>query len=133
MNTLDHQLVTQESNPQKIERTKSSRVLTPAIDILEQGEALILRADIPGVEENSTDVTLENGVLTIRAQVAEEKEEVQGEWLREFVPGDYERSFTISDDIDQEHIEARVKEGVLTLRLPKAAPARPRKIQVNKG
>lgn len=133
MSNPNETLAQTESNPQKVERTKTRTVFAPAIDILEQEDALILRADLPGAVEKTTDITLENGVLTIRAEVAEAHHREGTGWLQEYVPGDYERSFTISDEIDQEHIEAHVKDGVLTLRLPKAAPARPRKIQVVAG
>lgn len=123
-----------ESTPQKVERTKNRTVFAPAVDIVERADALLLEADVPGATEANTEITLENGVLTIRAETAAAKAHEGGtSWMREYVVGDFERSFTISDEIDQEKIEARVRDGVLSVLLPKSAPARPQKIKVQAG
>ena len=126
-------VVQTEQSPRSVERTKNRTVFSPAVDILEQEDALILEADVPGATESTTEITLENGVLTLRAETAEDVHQGQAGWMREYVTGDYERSFTLSDEIDHQNIEARVRNGVLSVRLPKSAPARPRKIQVKAG
>jgi HSP20 family protein len=122
---------TEPSAVQQVERTRNRPVFAPAVDIVETPEEVILRADLPGVEEKDVDVTLESGVLTIKGRAAEaavsELRLVRGE----YVPGDFERVFSLSDEIDQEHIKASVRNGVLDLRLPKAGPARARKIQIS--
>ncbi|MCH8473855.1 MAG: Hsp20/alpha crystallin family protein [Opitutales bacterium] len=122
-----------ESTPQKVERTKNRTVFAPAVDIVEREDALLLEADVPGATEANTEITLENGVLTIRAETAKDVHTEGTPWMREYVAGDFERSFTISDEIDQEKIEARVRDGVLSVLLPKSAPARPQKIKVHAG
>ncbi len=113
-----------------VERTRAKRVFTPAVDIIEQKDYILLFADMPGVDENTVDVTLDKDLLTIHGSV--EAETIKGHRLviSEFGTGDYERTFTVSNDIDREKIIASVKDGVLRLTLPKAVIARTRKIPV---
>ena len=87
-------------------------------------------ADLPGADENSVEVTLEKNVLTISAYPPEEKVENYSLEFGEYGVGDFERKFVVSEDVDRERIEAKVKNGVLTLHLPKAGPAKARKIAV---
>ncbi|MDQ3927618.1 MAG: Hsp20/alpha crystallin family protein [Chloroflexota bacterium] len=112
------------------ERTRSGRVYTPAVDIYETNEAIVLVADMPGVDESSVDVTLEKNVLTIYGRV--QPWQFEGHTLRyaEYGIGDYQRSFTISNQIDWEHIQGSVSNGVLRLTLPKTGPAQTRKIEI---
>ncbi|HEY0069190.1 MAG TPA: Hsp20/alpha crystallin family protein [Chloroflexia bacterium] len=113
-----------------VERTRSGRVYTPAVDIYETAEAIVLVADMPGVDESSVDVTLEKGVLTIYGRV--QSWQFEGHTLRyaEYGIGDYQRSFTISNQIDWERIEGSVSNGVLRLTLPKTGPAQAKKIAI---
>ncbi len=113
-----------------VERTRSGRVYTPAVDIYETTEAIVLVADMPGVDESSVDVTLEKNVLTIYGRV--QPWQFEGHSLRyaEYGIGDYQRSFTISNQIDWEHIEGWVSNGVLRLTLPKIGPSQTRKISI---
>jgi HSP20 family molecular chaperone IbpA len=113
-----------------VERTRSGRVYTPAVDIYETAEAIVLVADMPGVDESSVDVTLEKGVLTIYGRV--QPWQFEGHTLRyaEYGIGDYQRSFTISNQIDWERIEGSVSNGVLRLTLPKTGPAQAKKIAI---
>lgn len=105
-------------------------VFLPATDIYERDDAIVLIADMPGVAESDVDIHLENHVLTIKG--ATSRADQAGDVLySEFLPGRYERAFTLSDDIDSEAIKARLKHGVLTVELPKSAKARPRKIAVS--
>lgn len=102
----------------------------PATDIYEREDAIILVADMPGVAEQDVDIHVENHVLTVKGSTMRLNQ--TGEVLySEFRPGRYERSFTLSNDIDSEGIKARMKNGVLTLELPKSAKARPLKIEVS--
>lgn len=112
------------------ERTRDRRVYVPRADIYETDDNITLLADIPGCDEKSIDITLEKNVLTINAFV--ENQEVSGHSLSysEYNTGDYQRVFTLSDEIDRENIEATVKDGVLRLVLPKAGPAKTHKITV---
>ena len=120
-------------NPEAGERTRTNPVYIPRADIFETEGQVSIIADMPGVSEESIDITLEKNTLTIRGYV--EAENFAGYTLSyaEYGVGDYERSFVLSEKIDQEHIEASVKNGVLRLLLPKQEEAKARRIQVKTG
>ncbi len=116
----------------KSEMTQTRPVFAPAVDIYESDGALVLVADMPGVDRSGVELHLEENQLTIRGRVVEEKD--SGDPLySEYRSGDFFRSFTLSNVIDQEKIEATMKDGVLTVILPKAEAARPRQIAVTAG
>lgn len=112
------------------EATRASLVYRPATDIYESADDVVLVADMPGVGPDDIEVSLERRVLTIRGHARPPAPEGFRQAYAEYGVGDYERVFTLSDDIDQEKIEASQNAGVLTLRLPKAAATKPRKIAV---
>jgi len=112
------------------EPTRSRKVYSPYTDIIDTGDEILVIADVPGVDEHTLDVTLEKNVLTIYAYPPVEKVENYSLNYGEYGVGDYERKFVVSEDVDRERIQAHVKDGVLTLHLPKAGPARSRKIEV---
>ena len=132
-------LQVQEADKQEVttmdgaERTRARKAFVPRVDIYETNEEIIAVADMPGVDENSVDITLEKNVLTINGYVEPESPENFELTYAEYDVGDYQRSFTLSNEIDMAQIEASVKDGVLHLRLPKAGPAKPKKIQVTEG
>ena len=113
-----------------VERSRSGRRFVPEVDIYETGDEIVLLADMPGVAEKEVDVTLENNVLTIEGIGQVPTPEGQRLVRAEFGLGTYGRSFTVTDEIDRSRIEARIRNGVLKLVLPKTAPAKARKIQV---
>ena len=115
---------------QGVERTRAGRVYSPAVDIYETRDAVTIVADMPGVDENSIDVKLEKNVLTIYGRV--EPWQPEGYTLAhvEYGVGDYQRSFTITNEIDWAHIEGTVKNGVLTLTLPKTGPVQAKRIEI---
>jgi len=115
------------------ERTRARRAYVPRIDIYETDEAIIVLGDLPGVDENSVDITLEKNVLTINGYVEPVEPENYSLAYAEYEAGDFQRSFTLSNEIDQDKIEAAVKNGVLRLVLPKAGPAKTRKITIKAG
>lgn len=115
------------------ERTRDRRAFVPRVDIYEDSEAIVVVADMPGVNEGSVDITLDKGVLTINGYVEPSAPEGYSLAYAEYDVGDYERSFQLSDQIDQSGIEAAVRDGVLSLRLPKIGPAQARKIAVKAG
>ncbi len=121
---------TQARMPVEAERTKGKRVFVPRVDIFETKDGIVIAADMPGVDDKSVDVTLEKNILTIRGKV--EAKPVEGHSLAyaEYDEGDYERSFTLTDEVDREKIEAKVKNGVLEVILPKAEPAKAKKIAI---
>ena len=113
------------------ERTRASRVYIPQVDIFSAGDDIVILADMPGVAEKDIDITLEKDVLTINGYVSN-VEDPQGYELAhgEYGIGDYQRSFTLPDEVDRDNIEASLSHGVLRLTLPKAPEAQTRKITV---
>jgi HSP20 family protein len=118
------------SSPVETERTQARKVFIPRVDICETKDAIVLLADMPGVDEKSIDITLEKSVLTLLGRVEPDTYEGYRAAYVEYDAGDYERAFTLSDEIDRDRIDASVKNGVLRLTLPKAAPVKLRKINV---
>jgi HSP20 family molecular chaperone IbpA len=113
------------------EQTRPGRTFVPSVDIVETPEALWLWADVPGVDENSIEVRLENGRLSIEGRVAPGDYADLAPVYTEYNVGDFVRSFRISDAIDGERVRAKVTDGVLELELPKAESARPRRIPIS--
>lgn len=111
-------------------RAEHGRTYIPRVDIHEMDEEVIVFADVPGVDESSLDVTLEKNVLTIMGRVETPSHHNFRLAHTEYRVGDYVRSFTLSDTIDRDNIEATVKNGVLRLSLPKAEAAKARKIEI---
>ena len=112
------------------ERTRDRPVYAPRVDIIETEEALEIFADMAGVTKDSVEVTLEQRVLTIRGRGEISLPGDLAPLYMEYHPGDHERGFTLSDAVDPAGIEARVRGGVLHLRLPKAGPAKRQRIEV---
>jgi len=131
--TNDSVLQKQESASREVERAHSLPTVTPAVDIYDRKDALVLLADIPGAEAGSVDVRYEHDVLTITARVKGESFEGYEAVMSEYRAGEYYRAFTLTEDIDAEKIEASVKNGVLRLVLPKSEKAKPKKITVTAG
>lgn len=111
------------------ESTRNVPLYVPSVDIYESGDSLTLVADMPGVSPENVDIDLKENILTIRGTVTLEGEGEQI-LMREYGVGDYYRQFTLGKTIDQSKIEAGMKDGVLTLTLPKEEAAKPRKITV---
>ena len=108
-------------------------VYRPSVQIFESPEALELVAEVPGADEANTELTLENDELTLRAKVAETNGNGGKLVYAEYGRGNYERTFRLSEGIDRQRIEAKVKDGVLRVRLPKAEQAQTKKITVLAG
>ncbi|MHC4512107.1 MAG: Hsp20/alpha crystallin family protein [Planctomycetota bacterium] len=104
---------------------------SPAIDIVESPTGYEVRADLAGVDAKDVDVSLNGDVLTIRGEKQVEQKQENDNWTRrERVFGSFQRSFTLPAPVDAEKIVAEAKNGVLTVRIPKAKEAKPHKIQV---
>jgi HSP20 family protein len=117
-------------NPIATERTKPGKVFVPVVDIRETKDSMVLIADMPGVNEKSVDIALEKNILTIAGSVIPSVFENHSIVHAEYDIGDYERAFTISDEIDRDGIAATVKNGVLRVTLRKAEKAKVRKIAI---
>ena len=117
------------SVPENREETRSvGRVLVPAVDIFESDDHLTLVADMPGVEKQGLDINLEKGLLTISGEMS--LEDCGKSLLREFSTANYYRQFKISEHIDADKSSAELNNGVLTLTIPKAESAKPRRIEI---
>ena len=112
------------------ERTRTRQVFVPRTDIYETQDNVVLLVDMPGVATDGVDITLEKRRLAIRGYAAEQGRQNYRLAYAEYGVGDYERVFTLFEDIDREHIDASQKNGVWRLVLPKAAPAQARKVQL---
>jgi HSP20 family molecular chaperone IbpA len=136
---MTDQVKTLEAKPEdelaetKTEQIRDRRVYMPRTDIYETKDELVLVMDVPGAAEQSVEVSLEKNVLTITAYPAYAKFDGYVLAYTEYGEGDYQRSFALSNEIDQDRIEAKVKNGVLTLHLPKAVEVKPQKISVKAG
>jgi HSP20 family protein len=115
----------------KQESTVPARFYLPNTDIFETEQALSLIVEMPGVDKNKVDVRVEDGVLTIEGRLDFSKYEGMQPVYTEYNIGHYRRSFSLSNKVDQGKISAEMKDGVLTLVLPKPEATKPRKISVN--
>jgi len=116
-----------------VERTRAGKVYNPDVDIMEGKDKIGVIADMPGVNETSVEVTLDDNVLTIYGKVDWKMPEQMKLLHAEYGIGDFQRIFTISGEINREKIQARVRNGVLRLVMPKNAVPKMRKIAVKAG
>ncbi len=136
MATETKELQAQETEKQEVatvngsERTRARKAYVPRVDIFETKNEIVVVADMPGVDEKSVDITLEKNVLTIDGYVESIRPDNYSLAYAEYEEGDYHRRFTLSDEVERDNIEAAVKNGVLHLHLPKAGPAKAKKIEV---
>lgn len=111
------------------EQTRSfESYVAPAVDIFEEDQRLVLLADLPGVQKDNLEIRFERGILTIQASAGHL---ASGDPIyREFELAGFFRQFQISDEFDASRCEARLRDGVLRLDIPRAEKYQPRKIQV---
>jgi HSP20 family protein len=110
----------------------SARTARPGMrmDAIRRSDAIELRFDLPGIDPESIDVTVDQGVLSVSAERSEEYAEGDKPFIRERVMGSFRRSLRLSDTVDSEKIEASYDRGILTVRVPVAERALPRKVEV---
>jgi HSP20 family protein len=107
-------------------------VWMPDLDVEETDDAIVVRADVPGVKGKDLDITVTGGVLTIKGEKREEKEErSKRQHVVERTYGSFTRSIDLPEEVDTAKVKAECKEGVLTVTLPKKPGARPRQIKVD--
>ena len=109
------------------------RTYLPKVDIIEGKNDVTILADMPGVDEKSVTVDLDHNLLTLKGSFMLEAPDGFEQSYAEYESGHYQREFTLGDEIDGEGIEALVRNGVLTLKLPKSKKSQPRKIAVKAG
>lgn len=112
--------------------TAATAEWTPAVDIKEEPSRYVLIADVPGVSPEQIDITMENGILTLKGERATEAQQRREGYKRvERVHGTFYRRFSLPDTADAEGISARCTNGVLEIAIPKKVAVQPRKIVVN--
>ena len=119
--------MTQDTQPQMPE---SEAVYAPRVDILEDAERFTVVADMPGADEKSVEATVQKRVLRIEGWTRFDKPQGLEALGQEFGMGRYRRDFTLPDAVDTERIQARIKNGVLTVTIPKKEEVKARKIQI---
>ena len=112
------------------EQTTPGPVFVPVVDIFETERDIVMLADMPGVKSDNLDIDLRENTLTLMGDIAPFEGPNEEDLMIEYDVGKYFRKFTLSDVIDQTKIDAKLKDGVLTLVLPKAEKAKPRKIAI---
>ncbi len=106
----------------------------PAVDIYEQGDNIVLKAEVPGIEAKDVDIRVENNVLTLRGERKFESELMREDCHRvEREYGTFSRSFTLPNVVDTDKIKADYKDGVLQVTLPQKEEAKPKQISIAVG
>jgi len=129
---MSKELSTQDNRREELETMQQERWLAPLVDVFENEDELLLRADLPGVSHESLNVHLEKNQLLIEAKRT--LGDVAGQPLgRELVDGSFRRVFELPGGIDGGKVTAELKDGVVTIHLPKADALKPRKIAIKAG
>ena len=116
------------SNGNAPESIRNGRTVAPRVDIFETDRELVMYADMPGVQSDGVDLRYEDGELVLQGKVAATRDDEPV--AREFNPSDYYRVFRVHDTIDAGKIEAELKNGVLTVHLPKEVKHQPRQVTI---
>ena len=114
----------------KEETTVPVRYFLPTTDIFETEDALTVVMEVPGVNKEAVDISVENDVLKIEAKIDPSKYDGMEPLYTEYNIGHFARSFTLSNKIDQQQISAKLEDGILTLILKKVKEATPRRISI---
>ncbi len=112
------------------EATRPGRTFVPDIDVCETADSILMWADLPGVDDKGVEISLADGVLSIQGNVSVGEYENLTPAYTEYNIGNFVRRFSVSADIDAEHIEAKLNNGVLELKLPKRERAKARRIPI---
>src|SRR5688500_788702 len=127
-NTAIQKNENQVNVPERIEQ--NATWFTPLVDIIENSDAFLFQADLPGVKAGDVDISYENGVLTLSGRVNPRQPENHNYIWREYQVGHFHRQFTLNTPINVDAIKAQLKNGVLELHVPKAESAKTRKIEI---
>jgi HSP20 family protein len=123
----EKQLANTKSDLSREATRTGEKYISPAVDIYETEDGLTLVADVPGLSEKSLNISIDQGILTIEGEATAGMGEFQ---YREFAMSGYWRQFQLPETLDAEKAHAEVKHGVLTLHLPKAEAAKPKRISI---
>jgi HSP20 family molecular chaperone IbpA len=119
--------------PSPSEAVSPRLLFNPPIDIYETPDGLVLYADLPGVNADGLDLQVQDNRLTLFGRIQQSETEGLTIVHQEYQMGDYLRSFILSDEVDHDRIQAKLSNGVLRVELPRAARAKPRRIEVSPG
>jgi HSP20 family protein len=112
----------------------ASRRWVPAMDLAEEGDELVLRADLPGLTEDDVEIEVKDGVLTVSGERrAEKKKEGEGFYRVERAFGSFSRSLSLPEGIDADKVRAEFDNGVLEVRIPKPEERKAHRVQIGKG
>lgn len=109
-------------------QTEKKTYFQPATDVRETDNHIVIQFDMPGVSSSNVDLTVEKGTLTVTGKA--DPEEQGTAVYRETHIGDYQRTFTLSDDVDMDKITAEMKAGVLTVKVAKAEKTKPKRVEI---
>jgi HSP20 family protein len=133
MNRMNR-LFRESYSPEVPEEALTTTTLAPPVDIYEDEHNIILKIEVPGIDEKDIDVHIQNNTLTVQGDRKIEKEEKEENFRRvERQYGSFTRSFTLPSTVDPGQVSARCDKGVLKINLPKKAEAKPTQIKVNVG
>ena len=117
--------------PARAEAAEAQTYYTPLVDVIENADAFVFQADLPGVKAEDLDVSFENGTLTIEGRVQPRQPQGRSYLWREYGVGHFYRSFNIETPVNADGIKAQLRNGVLELYVPKAEAAKSRKIAIS--
>lgn len=126
---IDHAIESAATSAEERKFTPRTSTYIPDFDILRTDDRIILQGDVPGLDPDDLDVRFEDGNLTLAGKI--EPRQTEKKMIRqEYGIGNYQRDFSIGEDIDVEAITATLRDGVVTIELPVAAIAKPRRIEI---
>jgi len=133
MNRMNR-LFRESSSPEGPEEALTTTTLAPPVDIYEDAHNIVLKIDVPGIDEKDIDVSIQNSTLTVRGERKIEKEEKEENFRRvERQYGSFTRSFTLPSSVDPGQVSAHCDKGVLKINLAKRVEAKPTQIKVSVG
>ncbi len=129
-----NRLFRESYGPEGREEALTNTSFAPPVDVYEDEHSVNLKIEVPGIDEKDIDVRIENNVLTVHGERKFEKEEKEENFRRvERQYGSFTRTFSLPTTVDAEQVEADYDKGVLKIKLPKKAEAKPKQIKVNVG
>lgn len=129
----DRQEMKSQEQQEMQRRREQEAVLRPAVDIYEDSGGITLKADLPGVSRDRLSIQVDGNTLSVEGQLSIPMPEGLEALYADVRATRYQRSFTLSNELDTEKVSAGMKDGVLTLYVPKRAELQPRKIEVSAG
>jgi HSP20 family protein len=129
-----NRLFRESYGPEGRDESLTTSQFAPPVDVYEDEHNVVLKVEVPGIDEKDIDVRVENNVLTVHGERKVEKEEKEENFRRvERQYGNFTRTFTLPSTVDAERIQADYDKGILKIVLPKKAEAKPKSIKVNVG